>query len=138
MGPSTFLSSSLCVPLALQKVSRRTIFVVPHFLRHFFLEKKSACTHVCSCINYLIYTAVNYVHIKRGALFAVDCAAVKCIGLTIKFPSMQEVRRPDPDLPGGGRLHESGGGRGVRFRLGEGDLRAAGRSAARILAHTGK
>ncbi len=58
--------------------------------------------------------------------------------LTIKFLSMQEVRRPDPDLPGGGRLHESGGGRGVRFRLGEGDLRAAGRSAARILAHTGK
>ncbi len=51
---------------------------------------------------------------------------------------MQEVRRPDPDLPGGGRLHESGGGRGVRFRLGEGDLRAAGRRAARILAHTGK
>ncbi len=33
--------------------------------------------------------------------------------LTIKFLSMQEVRRPDPDLPGGGRLHESGGGRGV-------------------------
>ena len=37
-----FYLTSICVPLAWQKVSRRKFFVVPHkhFLRHFFLEKK--------------------------------------------------------------------------------------------------